>query len=169
MIIPVIGPSKAGKTETTKELVRAISLRGPLRLERIDLDDLLGPSARSDGERAVSLVTSFLTTGCIDRCLLVDVGAGQLASPVFADYLGKFPDYPSSVVAIWCDEQTFRNRHGKNASNEVGRYYGPTSKLAVFWNDARSAGRLVNTSGAYDPALWAERLCKKIDAIIEST
>ena len=69
MIIPVIGPSKAGKTETTKELVRSgiLSLSGPV--ERVDLDEELGSSHRADGEAAVRLVRGLVAEDRTDRSM----------------------------------------------------------------------------------------------------
>ncbi len=154
MLIPVIGPSKAGKTETTRALVGSCSFQ----LERVDLDEELGSSHRGDGVKAVERMQHLATSIPADRHVLVDVGAGQLVCSSFASYLITYKDYPRSVVVIWCDEPTFRNRHGTNAPNEVSRYYGPKNSLTPLWENAASAGRLVDTSGAYAPKEWAQKL-----------
>jgi hypothetical protein len=149
MVIPVIGPSHAGKSKTIKRLVVLGLLDSAVHLE---LDLVLGEPSRSDGHKAVRVVTDLiieeekLRAAGVKRHVLVDVGAGQLVSPPFACYLSSFSAYPSSVIVIWCDEETFKIRHGDNAPNEVDRYYGPTSSLNSFWENARLAGRLVDTS-----------------------
>jgi hypothetical protein len=153
MVIPIVGPSKAGKTETTRRLI-ADGILTPI--ERIDLDEALGSSHRGDGDEAVRILHAYSVEGSL-RHVLVDVGAGQLVSPIFESYLRNFSGYPRSVVVIWCDEATFRQRHASNAHNEVGRYYG-ASLLQDFWNAARASGRLVDTSGPYAPTIWAREL-----------
>ena len=164
MLIPIVGPSKAGKTETTRRLM-ADRFLTPIEL--IDLDEALGPSNRGDGDEAVRIVQCH-SAERTRRHVLVDVGAGQLVSPVFESYLRSFVGYPRSVVAIWCDEDTFRQRHGSNADNEVGRYYGATSSLPDLWNSARAAGRLVDSSGPYAPAIWARELGTIVAQMIQN-
>ncbi len=153
MLIPVVGPSKAGKTQTTLRLATDGILTG---VELIDLDERLGSSHRGDGDEAARILQAHSAEGPL-RHVLVDVGAGQLVSPVFGSYLRSLFGYPRSVVVIWCDEFTFRQRHGDNAHNEVRRYYGAGS-LQDFWDAARASGRLIDTSGPYAPATWARDL-----------
>jgi hypothetical protein len=161
MVIPIVGPSKAGKTETTRRLIADGILT---TIERLDLDEVLGSSHRGDGDEAVRIVDAYSVEGSL-RHVIVDVGAGQLVSPIFKSYLRSFPGYPRSVVVLWCDEATFRRRHGNNAHNEVGRYYGASS-LQEFWKAARASGRLVDTSGPYEPAIWARELGSVVEHML---
>src|SRR2546425_288587 len=109
MVIPVVGPSKAGKTQTTAGLVTApLSFGLPLTVRRVDLDEELGSANRSNGELAKNCIDHLVADSRRDLLVLVDVGAGQLVSSGFAAYLSNFVGYPESVVVIWCDEETFR-------------------------------------------------------------
>ena len=162
MLIPIVGPSKAGKTETTRHLLANNILTC---VDRIDLDEDLGPCSRGDGDAAIRIIEAHHVE-CSPRHRLVDVGAGQLISGGFQSYLRSCSGYPRSVVVIWCDEATFRQRHGSNADNEVGRYYG-VSSLNSFWDAARACGHLVDTSGGYAPATWAGQLAGILRQILQ--
>ena len=81
--------------------------------------------------------------------LIVDVGAGQLVEREFREFLKSSGAYPGRVIVVDCGEQAFRERHGANAVNEVGRYYGPGS-LSGIWEEARCCGLCVDTSCSLD-------------------
>ena len=159
MIIPVIGPSKAGKSANTK--LAASSVFG-----RLDLDELLGSHCRGDGQKAVRAMRAL--SAITEPDILVDVGAGQLVSECFSSYLFGPDGYPLSFVVVWCDESTFRERHGVNSPNEVWRYYGEHCPLLPFWKRAEQAGRLVDTSTPIAPTESAARLSKVVEEILKT-
>jgi len=156
MLIYVVGPSKAGKTEATKALIadpKAFGICQPT--VRIDLDEVLGPGNRGMGQKAVDYCRSISLNE--NTVVLVDVGAGQLVSTEFRAYLRRLPAYPDAVVVVNCGEEAFRRRHGANAVNEVGRYYGKGS-LEPLWIEAAESARIVDSSGQYAPTEWARTL-----------
>jgi|HubBroStandDraft_2_1064218.scaffolds.fasta_scaffold101826_2 hypothetical protein len=157
MIIPVIGPSKAGKSTSTRRAASSV-------LGRVDLDELLGSSCRGDGQKAVTALRAL--SAIIEPDILVDVGAGQLVSDCFSSYLSSLEGYPLNVVVVWCDEFTFCKRHGDNAPNEVGRYYGERCPLLSFWESAKREGRFVDTSEPSTPAESAARLAEVVEEIL---
>jgi hypothetical protein len=158
MIIPVIGPSKAGKSASTRLAASSV-------LGRVDLDELLGSSCRGDGQKAVRAMRAL--NAITEPDILVDVGAGQLVQNCFSSYLSGIEGYPLNVVVVWCDEFTFRKRHGGNAPNEVGRYYGEGCPLLPFWENAKHEGRLVDTSEPSTPAESAVRLAEVVGEILK--
>lgn len=163
MVIPVVGPSKAGKSQATGRLLALALVHG---LERYDLDGALGQDHRSDSERAITLVEALVARRAPQVHVLVDVGAGQFFADGFRAYLAAFPRYPGSVIVVWCDEQSFRFRHGANAPNEVDKYYGASSPLRAFHEAAVAASRAVDTSGPYAPLEWANKLAGVVGAVI---
>ena len=122
---------------------------------RIDLDEALGSENRGMGRKAIEYCRSIDTNQ--NAIVLVDVGAGQLVSSEFRAYLQQLPSYQDAVVVVDCGEETFRRRHGTNAANEVGRYYGEGS-LEPLWIEASESARTVDSSGNYAPEKWARTL-----------
>jgi hypothetical protein len=160
MIIPVIGPPKAGMTPAVQylwlhDLVPSVDCK--------DLDGILGTRHRSHGERAIALLDGWVKAPPAGR-LIVDVGAAQLLAPQFVSYVLSLPDYPSSVAVMWCDEATSCRRHG-NAS-DVRPYYTSTT-LVGLWDAARAAGRVVDTSGDESPERWAKALARVVGGILK--
>ena len=96
--------------------------------------------------------------------LIIDVGAGQLVEPTFRSFLESCGAYPSRTVVIDCGEQSFRERHGENAPNEVHRYYGAGS-LEPCWQQAKRASCCVDSSGSVAPEHWAEQLRSILEAL----
>lgn len=156
MLIYVVGPSRAGKTAATKALTaepKAFGMSQPMI--RIDLDEVLGSERRGIGRKAIEYCQSIDPNE--NTIVLVDVGAGQLVSSEFRAYLRQLPSYPDAVVVVDCGEETFRRRHGTNAVNEVGRYYGEGS-LEPLWIEAAESARIVDSSGQDAPEEWARTL-----------
>jgi hypothetical protein len=161
MIVFVIGPSKAGKTAATTFLAaNAAECGAPGHVVRVDLDEELGPANRGIGERAVQFCENI--DDVPGMVILVDVGAGQLVSHTFQEYLrGAAPHVV--IVVVDCGQPTFFERHGQNAPNEVWRYYGNGS-LEPWWVNAANQNRLVNSNGIYCPDRWARQLAGIIAA-----
>jgi hypothetical protein len=157
MVVFIVGPSKAGKTQATKTLAADASQMCPFEVVRFDLDEELGPANRGFADRAIECCATASGLSGPNRIVLVDVGAGQLVSSTFRHFLCNSLAYPVRTVVVDCGEETFRERHGDNAPNEVTRYYGPNS-LEYIWREAQRSGRYVDTHGPYNPSEWARHL-----------
>jgi len=89
-------------------------------LELLDLDVQLGSNYRSHVCRAIHLVRSHAKS---DSFVLVNVGAGQVVQKDFRDFLQSEPGV--LLVAVWCDERTFRSRHSaETRDRELWNNYG---------------------------------------------
>lgn len=160
LIVAVVGPSHGGKTTLIRHLEEqpdSYCLRTAPPL--LDVDQILGSSNRSDSAKAAGVIR------CAAREIgdvLVDVGAGQLVQEPFRQFLRS-----SAVVmiAVWCDEATFRSRHSAaTADREVLNNYSPVTQ--EVWDSCRAAGRLVNTSYPISTDQSASALGKVVAAIV---
>jgi hypothetical protein len=155
MLIPVIGPPKAGMTPTVQrlwldDLIPSVQCK--------DFDGVLKKRNRSNGAEAIALM-ELCKKSAQSECILVDVGAAQLIAQDFLTYLTSMSEYPKSVAVVWCDEETSVRRHGNAA--EVRPYYA-SKPLTDLWTHARVEKRLIDTSGNEDPAQWAQELANLI-------
>ena len=126
-------------------------------LHRIDLDEQLAPSDRGCARKAIQACKQ-MTEGHRGKSLvIVDVGAGQLVEPGFREFLKSSGAYPRRTIVVDCGERVFRERHGPNAINEVGRYYGLVS-LSWIWEEARRHGLCVDTSERWSVEESAQQL-----------
>jgi hypothetical protein len=91
VIIPVVGPSKAGKTESVRALQRLGLVRG---FAYLDLDCALGEDHRSNVDPAITIVEK-----CQPGTVLVDVGSGQFMEPRFRSYLERLPGWAAKLAA----------------------------------------------------------------------
>ena len=125
MVVYIVGASRSGKTTVTEHVVNQSSEICGRSLDRIDLDEKLGPSDRGRAQKAIEVCEQITTRHRSASLLIVDVGAGQLVEREFREFLKSSGAYPDRVIVVDCGEQAFRERHGANAVNEVERYYGP--------------------------------------------
>ena len=110
-LIPLLGTSRAGKTTVSRRLVEAPVSYDLDSLRLLDTDEELGPSHRSNAQRAIALLQRNNTE---DEVVLADCGAGLIAfNEGFRQFLTAHPDYPRNLIVVWCDESTFRSRRSK--------------------------------------------------------
>lgn len=161
-VIPVIGPSHAGKTTLVGCLVNHASQYGfSTCLTLLDLDKELGSDHRSDGIKACKIIEERNKT---TEIVLADCGAGLTAfSGEFLEFLTSAADYPRSLIVVWCNKQTFRNRHSEN---ELGNNYNET--LSAIWETARSVNRLVNTSEGISCQDSAQKMALIVKEIVSA-
>lgn len=168
MVVYIIGPSKSGKTTVTQQVVNQSSEICGRSLDRIDLDEKLGPSDRGCAQKAIQVCEQMPARHRGASLLIVDVGAGQLVEREFREFLKSSGAYPDRVIVVDCGEQAFRERHGANAVNEVGRYYGPGS-LSCIWDEARRRGLCVDTSERCSLDQSADHLRRILGTLVQAT
>ena len=97
-LIPLLGPSRAGKTTVSRRLVEAPVSYDLDSLRLLDTDEELGPSHRSNAQRAIALLQRNNTE---DEVVLADCGAGLIAfNEGFRQFLTAHPDYPRNLIVL---------------------------------------------------------------------
>ncbi len=168
MVVYIIGPSKSGKTTVTQQVVNQSSEICGRSLDRIDLDEKLGSSNRGSAQKTIEVCEQMTARHQSGSLLIFDVGAGQLVEHEFRQFLKSSGAYPHRVIVVDCGEQAFRERHGANAVNEVGRYYGLDS-LSFIWDEARRRGMCVDTSERCSLDQSADHLRKILEMLVQAT
>jgi hypothetical protein len=166
MVVFVIGPSRAGKTAVTKRLQSLCPDFSDRSFKRIDLDEVLGPSDRGHASKAIEVCNRIIVQDQPGSLILIDVGAGQLVEREFQDFLKSIGACPTRVIVIDCGEETFRERHGKYAPNEVIRYYGQGS-LAFLWEEARARHLCIDSSARFSLEESTEQLRTVLKRLLE--